>query len=67
MVRYTFDQSTDSPTRRQSFSYSASSSSVSRRHSSTKLRREIGCWSLPGFSGGSNDPSYGSDGSQRTP
>src|SRR5205807_1942095 len=60
------DQSTESPTRRQTSSNAFSSISVSRLQSSTKLRRETGIC-LVGLSGGSKDGSYGSEGSQRTP
>ena len=67
MVWYVSVQSTDRPSRRHSSSKAISSSLVSRSHSSTKFRREIGTCCLPGWSGGSKAGSYGSDGSQRTP
>ena len=53
-VRYFVDQSTDRPIRRQMDSNARSSSSVSRWHSSTKLRRDTGTGRPPGFSGGLN-------------
>ena len=67
MVMYVIDQSTDRPARRHSASNTFSSSVVSCAHSSTKLRREIASAGFGGLSGGTNDGSYGSDGSQRTP
>ena len=57
MVRYIVDQSTDSPIRRHTSSNACSSRSVSRWHSSTKLRLEMGTWSVPGLAGGTNDGS----------
>ena len=44
MVWYVRVQSTESPRWRHSDSNCFSSSSVSRSHSSMKLRREMGCW-----------------------
>ena len=64
---YSSDQSTERPTRRHTSSKARSSISVSRSHSSMKLGREIGISLLPAFSGGANEGSYGTDGSQRTP
>ena len=57
MVRYMVDQSTDRPSRRHTASNDCSSRSVSRWHSSTKLRRDTGTWSGPGLAGGTNDGS----------
>ena len=51
IVVYVCAQSTESPSVRHSCSNAFSSSSVSRRHSSTKLRREMLTGSLAGLSG----------------
>ena len=52
---------------RQSSSNFCSSSTTRRSQSSTKFCRLIGISCFPGFSGGTKAPSYGNDGSQRTP
>ena len=70
MVVYVWSQSTDSPTMLQRRWYSASMSSTTRSHSSTKLGREMrtgSFGSLPFSSGwgGVKSGSYGSDGSHR--
>ncbi len=67
MVVYVSSQSTESPSVRQSSSNAFSSSTVSRSQSATKFGRETATGSFGGAGGGSNDGSYGSDGSQRTP
>jgi hypothetical protein len=67
MVVYVVDQSTDRPRVRQSSSNFCSSSTTSRSHSSTKFWRLMGISCFPGFSGGTNPGSYGSEGSHRTP
>ena len=68
IVVYSCDQSTDRPSWRHSDSKISTSDSISRSHSSMKLRRLTdSCFFGSGFSGGVKSGSYGSDGSQRTP
>jgi hypothetical protein len=67
MVVYVIAQSTDSPSRRHSASNAFSSSTVSRPHNSTKLRREIDTAGFGGVAGGCQSGSYGNAGSHRTP
>ena len=67
IVVYAYDQSTESPSRRNSSSNTTSSAAVSVMHSSMKLRREIALGGSKGFAGAENEGSYGRDGSQVTP
>ena len=57
MVWYWVDQSTDSPSRRQTCSNACSSRLVSRSQRATKLRREIRTGSPAGRSGGTKSGS----------